>query len=443
MSSRALGVVFAPLMLGDLVLELECDTSQPSPSKRSIFQLSKSKHAQSMDQSNALSIEKRRMDLCSDLAEMLIKSWDDIARQMYLLETVLHKPLPTPNAVFKENIRAIRSSPSTYPAVADKPQDFEPFPSAPRTYSTRSSSGLAHMLASPVIEVPSIFERTPARSASLHDSTSPHVPEMGSVRQLPHSATTVDLRAGARWPSMHTITPYYSHHAHSVTELPWWERPESQSSPIKPSNQLDRHPSTPKTSSAAIFSRPASASTGLGQPIAALSARHESGPLSIPQLAFSVAAEAGVPGPQTLTNESVSTANPCSSPSDDMVNRSSNSTSRKSSFHMSDESSRSGSQRVRVSALYMKILHLEERLQAREEENRALRARISAMAKPCDGNDLQVPTSSAGVRKRYDMEARLQHRYLMTRPRVASSADSGWEEGAHPLNKEPRSTSEF
>ena len=79
-----------------------------------------------------------------------------------------------------------------------------------------------------------------------------------------------------------------------------------------------------------------------------------------------------------------------------------------------------------MSALYMKVLHLEDQLAAKNEENRGLRAEIAAMTRSQKCHDENV-LMSADVRKKYEAEEKqekLRHRYMARRSPISGGPSS-------------------
>lgn len=366
MTSRAFGVVFAPLLLGEIVDELDCSLTQKSPKKRGVFQFAKHKQIQATDRQSAMSVEKERMTMCGDVLELLINSWNDVTRQMYVLETVLHKPLPLPKMTFKEGRPSDRHISLEPPLASSKgatPRTPEPV-RVPAAGPHHSSSH------SPRMPAPA---HTLCRSTSMDHASMRGPPTLGSMRQLSHSATAVDLRNDTRWPSQHS--------ACSV-DVPWWERKVVQSSPLMHSLM----PKTLESSIRPVEDRPIRAKSGNRLP-------------TIHSHALALE-EKRDPEPREKEKKSPSKVYDDASGFDDIANDlvlpaplfnlrgASVQRSRDASHCTSDHSSRNGSQKLKVSALYDEIMHLRQQLEVKSEEVRDLRTQMATAARSSKSSGL-------------------------------------------------------
>lgn len=327
MTARAFGVVFAPLLLGELIEDIDCATS---PTKKTLFKnVLKSKQADKLEISQAMNLQKSRMLECGGVVEMLVGSWNSVSRQMYLLETVLHKPLPQLKMTLKENMR-----------LEQRDTDNEHVaPAQAAKASTPPDVRVVDEKVDNIFALPLVDAGAPlVRSASLNVSRTP--PNAKSFTPLPHSTTAVDLRTN-RWPTMLASHRYHTQSS-SAIELPWWERRKLEGSPVK-SRKEALHGSSPARLDVAC--------DGAKDPQA-----REAGN-----------AELSVAG--TEEGQQDIQSNPTS---EDTTTLGVSLGSRNTSHTLSDMSSSTGSQRLRVSALYNKIQQLEQQLRTEKEASRAL-----------------------------------------------------------------------
>lgn len=327
MTAGAFGVVFAPLLVGELIEDIDCASS---PTKKTLFKnVLKSRQADAIERSQAMSLQKSRMLECSGIVEMLVGSWNSISRQMYLLETVLHKPLPQLKMSLKENMR---------PELQDI-RDENVAPTEPALSSPQPCADPVEEEADDIFALPIVDAGAPlVRCASLNLSKTP--PKVETIPLLPHSTTAVDLRTN-RWPTMLASHRYHTQSS-SAVELPWWERRKLEGSPVKSRKE------TLRKSSPARFDQA------------------QEGPQDLQAREVQIA-ETSNAGKEE--DEQDVQSNPTS---EDTTSLGVSLGSRNTSHALSDMSSSTGSQKLRVSALYNKILQLELQLQAQSESTRAL-----------------------------------------------------------------------
>lgn len=377
MTPRAFGVVFAPLLLGELAQSIDFGTERSPSPKKSIFQLPKSRQPSSLDRNLAMGAEKERITACSSVMEMLVASWDDIARQMHFLETVLHKPLPMPRIRFKEN-RAPEAAEQTSPLshISESSMSAHSTPKFSMLYSHTSAqqAAQADQLAKAVPH-----EDAPMISRSVSVAGVSHLapfPMFEHARSLVHSATAVDLRVAPRWSSPQPT--YRTQHASSATHLPWWEREIAHHETL---SLLETRPATvPMFADSGHSASQLQNDSLVGSPPVDQDNLQERGDSSAHRLPLS----AEDPRASTyLSLDGTSTGQQEASPTPHAHSQSTaistlpegnaQADRRKTSHNSSEGSSRYGSQKLKVSALYDEILKLQHQLHIKDEELRELR----------------------------------------------------------------------
>lgn len=377
MTPRAFGVVFAPLLLGELTQSVDFAVERSPSPKKSIFHLPKPRQPSTLDRTIAIGAEKERITACSSVVETLVASWDDIARQMHFLETVLHKPLPTPRIRFKENHPlgpVEQTSPLSH--ISESSLSAQSTPKFTMLYSHTSTQQGA----------PENFQKTPvpaeagptvSRSVSVAGaSLAAPLPMYDHARPLVHSATAVDLRLTPRWPSPQPT--YRSQHASSATHLPWWERGTAHHVQlslltVRPGSAPMYAESTRSAGQPLNGSCTGSSPTKKGEPQEVESPLSDRRPLPAddPQVSNDLCLD----GTSALEQELpfVPHGDHEMSPLQALSKPSAQVDARKSSHNSSQESSRYGSQKLKVSALYDEILKLQQQLHVKTEEIRELR----------------------------------------------------------------------
>ncbi|KAB8343180.1 hypothetical protein FH972_022770 [Carpinus fangiana] len=227
MSSRALGVIFAPILLGGLndhialqgygqpdpipVQHVKHDT--PRRGFKNAFRTPKHRKSYSIDRTPEINAEIERNAASSALIEMLLRQWEDIAAQMRMLNNKLGSQ---------------RSSRSSSRLISQMP-----LPKHHSVFDVCMSRGSSSEVSHHHLQVPNVLRS----SSFLHPQSTKRLttePEDGFAVEMqdvrlnsqasPANLTSHTAQSGSTQPSKNV---------ESIEIAPWWTRKTSNSSTLK------------------------------------------------------------------------------------------------------------------------------------------------------------------------------------------------------------------
>jgi hypothetical protein len=255
MSSHALGVVFAPILLGDLTNEIEFhdgrkgseSASIDSTPKRSLLAGKKLKKLKSSDCGPAIAASVSRANAAAIVVELLVQHWEDIVRQIISLRI---KP--------RSNSRSISQTSLGRSTRIVKERDGHRIvhhPSVP-SMTTRRSHSLSKSISNPDLLFPNIGSSGPSRSTSVSHGSLGQAGS-GETRNVSYSSTALQsISETGRWPSLQLVDRRPLRSAVPSDEsVPWWERGSSDQSALSDGVLESRSSPVPAPPNNSTYSR--------------------------------------------------------------------------------------------------------------------------------------------------------------------------------------------
>lgn len=246
MSSQALGVVFAPLLVGDLaedvgLVDIVDSSAKSKPSVREGLFGHRRAPAKTQTIHSEATLEAGiwRANACAAVIESLVHNWEEVVQQISIWSCRdVGLDSSKSNHIVPGNVEANfvdgdnRATPLSHIT--------ESIHSTPTPVSRKARMDLFKNLPlppTPVLDFGPILPRSvSAAGKSLHPPSTPTT--AFPMKHLAHSMTSLDLRSTSRWPSLQPARINWRDH-NSSENLAWWERQRQiRNSPLVPRRRM-------------------------------------------------------------------------------------------------------------------------------------------------------------------------------------------------------------